>query len=95
MDGIVRISKARRSTVQHPSDDCIANSNTVRIYLRVHFLSDIVINGKVEEALFNVEGRRDTSEVYPQQDYPSMKAINDWKKAVRAAFIYGDMRIER
>ncbi|GFH47803.1 hypothetical protein CTEN210_04279 [Chaetoceros tenuissimus] len=93
MDGIVRVAKARRGTAQHLSDDCIANANTVRIYLRVHFLSDMVVNGKIDEEIFRVERRRDTSEVYPQQEYPSAKAISDWKRAVRAAFIYGDMGI--
>ena len=53
----------------------------------------MVTDGKVDAELFNVERRRTTNEVYPQQELPSMKAINDWKKAMRAAFIHGDMGI--
>lgn len=93
MEGIVRVSKARRGTAQFLSDDCIANANTVQIYLKVHFLSDMVTNGKIDAALFNVEQRRDTNEVYPQQEYPSVKAINDWKKGSESCVYtwrYGD-----
>lgn len=67
MDGIVRVAKERRGTIQHLSDDFIANVNTVRIYLRLHFLSHMVLHGKIDELLFNAERRRDTIEVYPQQ----------------------------
>ncbi|GFH56997.1 hypothetical protein CTEN210_13473 [Chaetoceros tenuissimus] len=95
MDGIVRTALDRRGTPQHLSDDCITNANTVRIYLRVHFLSDMVTDGKIDTELFNVERRAIASEVYPYQDKPSTKAINDWKKAVRASFIHGDMGIGR
>ncbi|GFH57255.1 hypothetical protein CTEN210_13731 [Chaetoceros tenuissimus] len=77
MDGIVRTALDRRGTPQHLSDICIANANTVRIYLQVHFLSDMVTDGKIDTELFNVERRAITSEVYPYQDKPSTKAIND------------------
>ena len=49
MDGIIRVAKARRGTV-----------NQVHIYLRVNFLSDIVSEGKIDLSLFNVERRCDT-----------------------------------
>lgn len=55
----------------------------------------MVTDGKLDTELFNVERRVITSEVYPCQEKPSIKAINDWKKAVRSSYIHGDMRIGR
>ena len=70
----------------------VQNSNTVRLYLKCTFASDLMDprTNDIHAHLYEVTAPQTTSEEYPFQPRPSDVAINDWKRCIRLAFISGN-----
>ena len=69
----------------------IRNTNTVRLYLKCTFASDItdITNGSLLDDMIHGTAPRATTEVYPAQDRPSDDAFKDWKHTIYTSFVHG------
>ena len=93
METVLKRQRERAGTSSAISDRMIRNTNTVRLYLRCTFLSDLVDPTaetlSIKDYIFDVSHPRQTTEVYPNQPRPSTAAITNWQFTIRAAFISG------
>ena len=64
--------------------------------MRCTFASDLVdpASNRIIESLYQANIPRTTTQKYPRQPRPSQVAVDDWKQAVRAAFISGARSID-
>ena len=92
MDAIIDKQEEFRGTSSFLNARMVQNSNTVRLYLKCTFTSDLKnhATNKMHENLYAVTAPRTTSEVYAYQPRPSDVAISDWQRCIRLAFLSGD-----
>jgi hypothetical protein len=84
MDIIMRRQQEFKGTLSSLSDRMVRNANTVRLYIRCTLISDLANEGEnIADEYYNVDGRRNTTEAYPEQPRPSTVAIMDWKRSIR------------
>ena len=68
----------------------IRNTNTVILYLKCTFASDItdISSGLILDDMIHGIAPRITSEIYPAQERPSDVAFKDWRHTIYASFIH-------
>ena len=92
MDEVIQKQSDLRGTVSAFSDRMIRNTNTVRLYLKCTFASDItdITNGLLLDDMIHGTAPRATNKVYPAaQERPSDVAFKDWKHTIYTSFIHG------
>ena len=91
MDEVIQKEIELRGTVSAFSDRMVRNTNTVRIYLKCTFASDItdLTNGMLVDDMIHGTTSRTTTEIYPAQERPSKDAFKDWKHTIYTSFVHG------
>ena len=85
MDAIIDKQEEFRGTSSFLNARMVQNSNTVCLYLKCTFTSDLK-----NHATNRVTAPRTTSEVYAYQPRPSDVAISNWQRCIRLTFLSGD-----
>ena len=91
MDAIRAKQEEYRGTSSCLSNQMVNNANTVRIYLKCTFASELGNSNTdmIHRHLYEARCPRQTETVYAYQPRPSEVAITDWKRCVQLAFIRG------
>ena len=94
MDATIDKQEEFRGTSSFLTARMVQNSNTVRLYRKCTFASNLNNHAtkKMHENLYAVMAPRNMLhlEVYAYQPCPSDVAISDWQRCVRLAFLSGD-----
>lgn len=94
MDGLLDAKRAQAETPQFISDTVLRNANTVQLYLKVYYLSNILDKeGMIDDKYFLVREPKTTPLQFLNQALPSDKAKAEWP-SVQLLFMVTEGSIE-